>query len=247
MKQTHILPTTMMVLAVILAGCGNATPDTNRVASETSAATADHDDHDDHAEEKADHDDHGETDQDDEHDDHAESDGEPDGHDDHSESEGDVVKLTQDAATEAGIETAIVAEGAIAQSLSLPAEIRFDADRVANVSPKVSGVIGKLYASEGDHVARGDTLALIKSRELAGLKAFSSRGRMTGSRRWPARKNCLRTRSPRKPICKPRGRNLKLRKPIVTRLKMSSMPQVSVMPHWSAFPRRLTAIMPMPI
>ena len=171
MKQTHILPTTMMVLAVILAGCGNATLDTNRVASETSAATADHDDHDDHAEEKADHDDHGETDQDDEHDDHAESDGEPDGHDDHSESEGDVVKLTQDAATEAGIETAIVAEGAIAQSLSLPAEIRFDADRVANVSPKVSGVIGKLYASEGDHVARGDTLALIKSRELAGLKA----------------------------------------------------------------------------
>ena len=165
MKQTHILPTTMMVLAVILAGCGNATSDTNR------AATADHDDHDDHAEEKADHDDHGETDQDDEHDDHAESDGEPDGHDDHSESEGDVVKLTQDAATEAGIETAIVAEGAIAQSLSLPAEIRFDADRVANVSPKVSGVIGKLYASEGDHVARGDTLALIKSRELAGLKA----------------------------------------------------------------------------
>ena len=171
MKQTLIFPTTMMVLAVILAGCGNATPDTNRVASETSAATADHDDHDGHAEEKADHDDHGETDQDDDHDDHAESDGEPDGHDDHSESEGDVVKLTPDAATEAGIETATVAEGAIAQSLSLPAEIRFDADRVANVSPKVSGVIGKLYASEGDHVARGDTLALIKSRELAGLKA----------------------------------------------------------------------------
>lgn len=171
MKQTLILPTTMMVLAVILAGCGNATPDTNRVASKISAATADHDDHDDHGEEKADHDDHGETDQDDDHDDHAESDSEPDGHDDHDESEGDVVKLTPDAATEAGIETAIVAEGAIAQSLSLPAEIRFDADRVANVSPKVSGVIGKLYASEGDHVARDDTLALIKSRELAGLKA----------------------------------------------------------------------------
>ncbi len=168
MKQTLILPTTMMVLAVILAGCGNANPNTNRVANEPSAATADHDDH---GEEKADHDDHGETDQDDDHDDHAESDGKPDGHNDHDESEGDVVKLTPDAATEAGIETATVAEGAIAQSLSLPAEIRFDADRVANVSPKVSGVIGKLYASEGDHVARGDTLALIKSRELAGLKA----------------------------------------------------------------------------
>ncbi len=62
------------------------------------------------------------------------------------------------------------------QSLSLPAEIMFDADRVANVSPKVSGVVAKLYASEGDHVKRGETLALISSRDLAGLKATWQKG-----------------------------------------------------------------------
>ena len=92
-------------------------------------------------------------------------------HDDHDEADANLVKLTSEAAREAGIETATVTAGPIAQSLSLPAEIRFDADRVASVSPKVSGVIGRLYASEGDQVGRGDTLALIQSRELASLKA----------------------------------------------------------------------------
>ena len=93
------------------------------------------------------------------------------GHNDHDEAENDVVKLSADAAKEAGIETGTVNLGAIGQSLSLPAEIRFDADRIANVSPKISGVIGKLYAGEGDQVEKGDRLALIRSRELASLKA----------------------------------------------------------------------------
>ena len=92
-------------------------------------------------------------------------------HDDHDEAENDVVKLSADAAKEAGIETGTVNLGAIGESLSLPAEIKFDADRIANVSPRISGVIGKLYASEGDQVEKGDRLALIRSRELASLKA----------------------------------------------------------------------------
>lgn len=57
------------------------------------------------------------------------------------------------------------------QTLSLPAEIRFDSDRVAKVSPKISGIVARLYANEGDTVERGDILALITSRELASLKA----------------------------------------------------------------------------
>jgi len=95
-------------------------------------------------------------------------------HDDHgneSEAGHDVVKMSDVAAQEAGIVSARAAYGEIAESLSLPAEIRFDADRVANVSPKVSGIIGKLYVSEGDVVQQGNRLALIRSRELAGLKA----------------------------------------------------------------------------
>jgi len=155
-----------MMLALTLAGCGDASSRQSQAeTSPTQVENHAHDDHDDHDE----HDDHGEAEGDHEdHDDHTDAEG---AHDDHDEAEGDIVKLTAEAATEAGIETALVAKGAIAQSLSLPAEIRFDADRVANVSPRVSGVIGKLYASEGDQVNRGDTLALIRSRELASLKA----------------------------------------------------------------------------
>ena len=148
MKQTFILTTAMFVLATLLSGCGNEGSDSHVSHDEAQvSASPDHDDHD------------------------SASNGHDDHDDDHDEAEADLVKLTADAAREAGIETATVIEGAIAQSLSLPAEIRFDADRVANVSPKVSGVIGRLYASEGDQVGRGDTLALIQSRELASLKA----------------------------------------------------------------------------
>jgi cobalt-zinc-cadmium efflux system membrane fusion protein len=148
MKQTFILTTAMFVLATLLSGCGNEGSDSHVSHDEAQvSASPDHDDHD------------------------SASDGHDDHDDDHDEAEADLVKLTADAAREAGIETDTVIEGAIAQSLSLPAEIRFDADRVANVSPKVSGVIGRLYASEGDQVGRGDTLALIQSRELASLKA----------------------------------------------------------------------------
>ena len=99
-------------------------------------------------------------------------DGDGDNHgDEHGDEEQDVVKLSDDAAREAGIIVSRAELGALGKSVSLPAEIRFDADRIANISPRVSGIIAKLYASEGDVVKRGDTLALISSRELAGLKA----------------------------------------------------------------------------
>ncbi|WP_340692857.1 efflux RND transporter periplasmic adaptor subunit [Hyphomonas sp.] len=96
-----------------------------------------------------------------------------DDHDQEPAEEGhdDIVRLTAQAADEAGIAVENATTGAMGQTLSLPAEIRFDGDRVAKVSPKVSGIIARLYANEGDVVERGDTLALITSRELASLKA----------------------------------------------------------------------------
>ena len=113
-------------------------------------------------------------------DDHAGEAKDAHGDDDHAgeaegahgdEGGGDVVKLTPEVAKEAGILLEQAELGALGESLSLPAEIRFDADRMANVTPKVSGVIDRLLVGEGDTVAYGDTLALITSRELAGLKS----------------------------------------------------------------------------
>lgn len=83
----------------------------------------------------------------------------------------DVVKLAPGVAQEAGIVLEQAELGTLGETLSLPAEIRFDADRVANVSARVNGVIDQLFAGEGDKVAHGDVLALITSRELAALKA----------------------------------------------------------------------------
>lgn len=104
-------------------------------------------------------------------DEHAELSTRSDNHAENEEGGRDIVALSPDASREAGIEVSQAAKGPMGQFLSLPAEIRFDADRVANVSPKVSGIIGRLYVGEGDLVKRGQTLALISSRELAGLKA----------------------------------------------------------------------------
>lgn len=46
-----------------------------------------------------------------------------------------------------------------------------DADRIARLSARVSDIVAKLYANEGDNVEKGEKLALINSRELAGMKA----------------------------------------------------------------------------
>lgn len=147
-----------LVLAMVLAGCGGAgdtTPaNVSAFAKESSDAHADHDDHG----------------KDDEHG-HSGEEGHHD-HDDHGdEAGGHVVLLDKAAATEAGIAVATAEMGALAETLSLPAELRFDADRVAQVAVPVSGLVSRLDKGEGDTVKRGERLALLSSRELAGLKA----------------------------------------------------------------------------
>ncbi len=90
-------------------------------------------------------------------------------HDD--EQHGDVVHLTDDDARAAGIELATAEVAALGETLSLPAEVRFDPDRIANVASPVGGVIRQLDVTEGDVVEAGQTLAVLSSRELADLKA----------------------------------------------------------------------------
>lgn len=155
-----------LALVMALAGCGSDDDAKAQVASTVQSETADeHGDHDAHGEEEkegdhADGDEHGEgEDGHDDHDDHGDEDG------------GDVVKLDAAAAAEAGIVVIAAATGTLADTLSLPAELRFDADRVARVAAPVSGLVSRLDKGEGDTVRRGERLALLSSRELAELKA----------------------------------------------------------------------------
>lgn len=147
MKQVLLISTALVASALLLSACSVDTGAATKTAPATSIASSQNPDS--HSDDGEDHN---------------------DNHGDEDEGE-DIVKLSDEAAREAGIVVSQAAFGNLGQSISLPAEIRFDADRVANISPRVSGIIVRLYASEGDTVKRGDTLALISSRELAGLKA----------------------------------------------------------------------------
>ena len=151
-----------LVLAITLAGCGGASETASAGSAAVAGATADeHADHDDHGEEEGDHP---------EEEGHA--DGEEEGHDEHGdEANGDVVLLDKAAAAEAGIALSPAETGPLSETLSLPAELRFDADRVAQVAAPVSGLVSRLDKGEGDKVKRGERLAVLSSRELAGLKA----------------------------------------------------------------------------
>ena len=155
-----------IALVAITATTGNA--ETPLPMTAAAAAPPQNDDHAGEAKDAHGDDDHaGEAKDAHSDDDHADE--SEDAHAD--EGGGDIVKLAPDVAQEAGIVLEQAELGALGESLSLPAEIRFDADRVANVSSRVSGVIDRLFVGEGDKVAFGDTLALITSRELAALKA----------------------------------------------------------------------------
>lgn len=157
LRNKIIIASTSALLLLFLSGCGEDQAKGAQVTTLDQQSTS------------ASHDDHGD---DDGHGDHGEeSEKHEEGHSDHDEEGGDVVRMDDMAAKGAGIKLSRAAVGPMGQVLKLPAEVRFDADRVANVSPKVSGVIAKLYVSEGDDVSRGDALAMIRSRELAALKA----------------------------------------------------------------------------
>jgi cobalt-zinc-cadmium efflux system membrane fusion protein len=90
---------------------------------------------------------------------------------DEDETESFEINLSDIAAEAAGIKVDIAGYGQMGEVLILPAEVRFDADRIARISPQIGGIVRKLYATEGDVVARGERLALLSSRELADLKS----------------------------------------------------------------------------
>ena len=168
-KYTKVTPTILLLMSMMLFAAITApvsAAEDSAVLNTTAAAVVKNDDEP----EADDHDHEAESMAATDGDDHA---GEDAHGDDHAgeDAHGDVVRMTPDAARVAGIEIDRAELGVMGETLSLPAEIRFDAGRLANVSPRVTGVVEKLFAGEGDQLAAGDTLALIASRELAELKA----------------------------------------------------------------------------
>ena len=119
-----------------------------------------HDDHNDHDEKSDAHDDHGhETHQGkDDHDDH----GHGNGHDEHEEGK---TEILPDAAKNAGIKTAKASPVAINNIIPLTGRITLNQNTKADVSARFSGIVRRVKANLGDHVKKGQVLAVVEANE----------------------------------------------------------------------------------
>ncbi len=104
------------------------------------------------------------------HDEHDEDD--RDGHDEHGEEhDEDVIKLAPAVRKEFGIEVRQAAGGRIEDIRTVPGEIVLNADRVAHIVPRVSGIVKHVRKRLGDEVKLGEVMAVLESREFAEAKA----------------------------------------------------------------------------
>ena len=98
-------------------------------------------------------------------------------HDDHAGREHEehldenIVHLTNEEIKGLGIEVDTAGPGKLQIQISLHGEIRINADRMANVVPRLLGVVREVKKNLGDTVRRGEVMAIIESRELADVRA----------------------------------------------------------------------------
>ncbi|HEY7585924.1 MAG TPA: efflux RND transporter periplasmic adaptor subunit [Candidatus Deferrimicrobiaceae bacterium] len=94
------------------------------------------------------------------------------GHEEHDEhAENAVVRLGDAELKEFGIEVGTAAPGNLKIHVSLPGEVVPNADRLAHVVPRVSGVVREVRKGLGDRVHKGEVMAVLESRDLADAKA----------------------------------------------------------------------------
>lgn len=91
--------------------------------------------------------------------------------DEHAHHEDGPVELTVEAASRVDIRTAPVERRVLAAQLSTTGQVGFDQDRLAHVSPRITGRVHRVHAVLGQSIRAGETLAEIDSIELGQAKA----------------------------------------------------------------------------
>lgn len=81
------------------------------------------------------------------------------------------IELTAAQIAAAKIDTAPAAAGALVRRISVPAAIEPDPDRVGRVAAKLAGTVAEMRKRLGDHVEKGEVVAVIDSREVADAKS----------------------------------------------------------------------------
>lgn len=98
---------------------------------------------------------------------------------DFAKDEGKIV-LTDQQIEEAGIKLQVAGPARIQKRITLPGEIRFNEDRTSHVVPRVAGIAEEIPANLGQHVKKGDLLAVIGSASLSEQRSelFSAQKRL---------------------------------------------------------------------
>lgn len=81
------------------------------------------------------------------------------------------VAVGDEVLEEFDIEVRTAGTGRVSQTLRLPGEVAYNADRIAEVNPAVEGIVRRVDVSVGDVVEPGQVLAVIDSRELAAARS----------------------------------------------------------------------------
>ncbi len=81
------------------------------------------------------------------------------------------VELTSEAVESAGIVVEKAGPVKMKILLELPGEVGFNADKVAHVVPRLSGVVTEVRKGLGETVRKGEMIAVLESRELADAKS----------------------------------------------------------------------------
>ncbi len=201
MKSNHnfilcrFLSIAMAASLVLLFGCSQESQTSKDAASHSAVETSsmEHAEHgnDEHGHGKEEHHEDGDADEHSGHEGHDahEEDGHVDEHSGHEvhdahEEEEKIVKLNSADMKEFGIEVQTAVPGRLEQYIELPGEIVLNADRLAHVPPRLSGIVRQVFKSLGDQVKTGEVLAVIESRQLADAKAefLASRERLALAR-----------------------------------------------------------------
>ena len=105
-------------------------------------------------------------------DEHDHGDGEKDGHaGEESRVSGDKAVLDAETIKSAGIATAPVQQGSVAEALQVTGEVELPDAHTAHVTPRLAGVVREVLRARGDMVAAGAPLAVIESTDLGDARA----------------------------------------------------------------------------
>ncbi len=91
-------------------------------------------------------------------------------HEDEHKSER-IIQINKKEMREFGVEVAKAGPVKIRTYINLPGQVVLNADRLAHVVPRVPGIVQQVRKVLGDHVRKGEVMAVLESRELADAKA----------------------------------------------------------------------------